>query len=206
MRPDLPDSEFRRCWRQAALSIPSSSWPSCWSHETGHRLSSVRQLRWTDVDLKASTVRWRSEADKIGFEGTTELTEAARRALEAHRSREAAIGQVWVFPAKRGPSGPRSRHTFAKWWVTVANEAKLAPVKGRRFHSLRRKFATEMKHAPLRDLAHLGGWKSVSTVVEVYQRPDRETMQRASARRPITDGGASGVQLGTEIRHQAAEQ
>ncbi len=92
-----------------------------------------------------------------------------------------------MFPARYGPPGPTSRSTFAKWWEIVAKEAKLVPVKGRCFHSLRRKFATELKHAPLRDLAYLGGWKSVTTVVEVYQLPDPATMRAAlDARRAIT--------------------
>jgi hypothetical protein len=54
-----------------------------------------------------------------------------------------------------------------------------------------------MKNAPLRDLAYPGGWKSVATVVEVYQRPDAETMKNALAmRRPVAEPG----ELGTTIR------
>jgi integrase len=170
-------------------------------HETGHRLASVRQLLWSDIDLKARTVRWRANCDKIGFEGTTALTDDAVRALEAQRGREAAIGQLWVCTARRG-KGATSRHTFAKWWTSVEAEAKITPVPGRQFHSLRRKFATEMKHAPLRDLAYLGGWKSVSTVVEVYQRPDGETMRNALAQRQAVRESAN---FATALCHQRPE-
>ena len=38
------------------------------AHETGHRISSIRQLRWSDVDFEKSRIRWRAETDKIGFE------------------------------------------------------------------------------------------------------------------------------------------
>ena len=63
-----------------------------------------------------------------------------------------------------------------------------------------------MKHAPLRDVAYLGGWKSVPTVVEVYQRPDAETMQRALAtRRPVGEAVEAATQLDTNCRHQAVE-
>jgi hypothetical protein len=77
-------------------------------------------------------------------------------------------------------------------------------VKGRGWHSLRRKFATEMKHAPLKDLAYLGGWKSVATVVDIYQRPDVVTMQRAlAARRPVGQAVSEEVPIDTTNRHQA---
>jgi hypothetical protein len=55
------------------------------------------------------------------------------------------------------------------------------------FHSLRGQFATEMKHAPLKDLCYLGGWKSAATVINVYQQPDAEIMQAAlNARRTVS--------------------
>src|SRR3712207_336778 len=49
--------------------------------------------------------------------------------------------------------------------------------------SLRRKFATELKHAPLRDVAHLGEWKSVRTLVSFYQQPDAVTQRALLAQR-----------------------
>ena len=90
------------------------------------------------------------------------LTDDAVQALEAERARVATIGTRWVFPGDRvrkgsTEKGPRSRYTFEKWWTAVEAEAKLAPVPRRQWHSLRRKFATEMKPAPLKDLAYLGG-------------------------------------------------
>jgi integrase len=41
------------------------------AHETGHRLSSIGQLRWSDVDMERRLVRWRAVPDKIGFEHST---------------------------------------------------------------------------------------------------------------------------------------
>jgi len=46
--------------------------------------------------------------------------------------------------------------------------------------------------APLRDLAYLGGWKSVSTVVEVYQQPDDATMREAFESRRPTEAAQHG--------------
>ena len=51
------------------------------------------------------------------------------------------------------------------------------------WHSLRRKFATELKHTPLKDLCYMGGWKNPQTLLTRYQRPDEGTMQAALAAR-----------------------
>ncbi len=156
------------------------------AHDTGHRVGAIRMLRWSDVDLKAARVRWRAENDEIGFEHTTALTSAAVTALEAARARQAQIGDAWVFPATVQVGQPTSRYMFREWWAAAEEAAELEPAERRGWHSLRRSFATELKHAPLADLAYLGGWKSVSTVVNVYQQPDGRTMLEALAsRRPV---------------------
>lgn len=41
------------------------------AHETGHRTSSIRQLRWSDVDTPGAFIRCRGEHDKIGMEHST---------------------------------------------------------------------------------------------------------------------------------------
>ena len=47
------------------------------------------------------------------------------------------------------------------------------------WHSLRRQFATELKHVPLPDLCALGGWTDPQTILKCYARPDVETMRSA---------------------------
>lgn len=149
------------------------------AHETGHRLSAIRQLRWSDIDLDRRTVRWQAVSDKIGFEHSTPLTDAAIVALTAQRRRTRAIGDTWVFPSDETPAEPRPRITFAKWWYAAERAAELGRVKGRGYHSLRRQFATEMKDTPLKDLAYLGGWKDTGTLLTCYQQPDEGTQRRA---------------------------
>ncbi len=43
------------------------------------------------------------------------------------------------------------------WWDHASAKTKLPKVKRRRYHSLRRQFATELETVPLADLAALGG-------------------------------------------------
>jgi len=160
------------------------------AHATGHRLSAIRQLRWSDVDLERRTVTWRAASDKVGFEHTTPLADEAVSALAAHRKRSTTIGDGWLFSSDEDPSKPRPRITFGKWWVQAEKLAKLERVKGRGYHSLRRQFATELKATPLRDLAHLGGWKDTTTLLKCYQQPDEGTQRRAlESRRKLKAGG-----------------
>jgi hypothetical protein len=49
-------------------------------------------------------------------------------------------------------------------WEKLERKAGLKRVKGRGWHSLRRKFATDLKETPLAALCYLGGWKDAQTV------------------------------------------
>jgi integrase len=151
-------------------------------HETGHRIGAVRMLRWADLDLERQLVRWRSENDKVGYEHETWLTPTAIEALQAARRSQLVISE-WVFPAPSDPAKPLSRHLLRDWWERGQALAKLPAEPGRGWHSLRRQFATEMKHAPLKDLCALGGWKSPQTVLTCYQKADAVSMQQALAAR-----------------------
>ena len=152
------------------------------AHETGHRIGAVRQVRWADIDLERQLIRWRGENDKIGYEHETSLTPDAIQALKAARRAQAVISE-WVLPSPSKPAEPISRHLLRDWWERGQLLAKLPPEPGRGYHSLRRQFATELKHAPLKDLCALGGWKSPQTVLICYQKPDSVSMQQALATR-----------------------
>ena len=156
-------------------------------NETGHRLSSVRQLRWSDVRWSDREIVWRAESDKVKSAHVTPLTTAAFKALESSRPRLLALSDVPVFLDESGRA-MRSRSTFAKWWRRAEVLAELAPSPRMGWHSLRRKFATEMKDAPLVDLMQMGGWKSSATLTRCYIAADMGTMRRAlGRRRTITD-------------------
>jgi integrase len=56
------------------------------------------------------------------------------------------------------------------------------------FHCFRRKFASELKDVPLKDLMALGGWKDPKTVIQCYQQADLGRMRQALAQRnPLTE-------------------
>jgi integrase len=43
------------------------------AHATGHRIGAIRRLRWSDIDLRRRTIRWRAENDKLDFEHVTPI-------------------------------------------------------------------------------------------------------------------------------------
>ena len=184
-RPRLDGEAYDKLRGVAPAVSPLFELALILAHETGHRINSIRLLRWSDVDLEARTVRWRAENDKIGYEHTTPLSAQAAAALDAERSRRPAIGDAWIFSRADKLSEPRSRHAFNGWWQRAVELAGLPVVTRRGWHSLRRKFATELKSIPLTDLCALGGWKESQTVLKCYQQPDEATMRTALEQRQM---------------------
>ena len=182
-RPIMTEAEYHQLLSVASTIEPRFALALVLANETGHRISAIRQLRWSDVDLQQGTIRWRAQHDKIGFEHETPVSPAAAMALERTRPVALAVGDAWVFPSPADPVKPCSVFIMQDWWQRAEAAAGLTHVRGRGWHSLRRKFATEMKSMPLRDLCHLGGWKNPQTLLGVYQRPDDATMASAFQQR-----------------------
>ncbi|HEV8496776.1 MAG TPA: tyrosine-type recombinase/integrase [Gemmatimonadaceae bacterium] len=183
-RPITTDEEYTRLLKAAASLSPHIELYLLLAHETGHRCSAVGRLRWNDLDLEKGLVTWRAEHDKIGREHTLPLSPAAAAALKAAHRRAARIGDGWVFTSPSDPEKPIRRDLLRDWWRRLEAAAKLDRIPGRGWHSLRRKFATDLKaDTPLADLCSLGGWKDHNTVLKCYMRPDENTMRGALARR-----------------------
>lgn len=153
------------------------------AHETGHRGKSLRFLRGSDLDLEEARIRWRGESDKGGHEHWTPLTEDAVQILQARRRIAPWIGEGWILPSSRRPGHPIERTALRRWWTKAVHLAGLDKIAREGFHSLRRKFATDLKDVPLVDLADLGGWRSTQTITTCYQQPDDATMRQALQQR-----------------------
>jgi len=72
-----------------------------------------------------------------------------------------------------------SRYRIRDWWKRAEKKAGLERRRGRGWHSLRRKFASDLMHKPLNVLCDLGGWKTHQTVVECYQHTDEAQLREA---------------------------
>ena len=75
-------------------------------------------------------------------------------------------GQAPVLPAPRNPLATVGAARLHVWWHEAQILAELDPMPGRGWHSLRRKFATDLMDQPLKVLCELGGWKTAKTVVQ----------------------------------------
>jgi len=144
---------------------------------TGRRLGSVLNLRWDDFDFENKTIRWRPEHDKERKTWVVPMPKEAERALLEFRAKHRVIGSALVFPMKNDPERAVRRHLAADWLKRAYRYAKIERPRGGLWHTFRRKFATERKFYPLRDVADVGGWKDVGTLLKCYQLSDEETMR-----------------------------
>ena len=149
------------------------------AYETGHRIGAIRQLRWSDIDLEDEVVLWRREHEKTGHEHRTPLTPAAVAVLTEARRRNPGIGDVPLLPAPMDPSRSVSHPQAGAWWKKAERLAGLEPARGRGWHALRRKFASDLMDQPLKVLCELGGWKTAQTVLQCYQQADQRRLREA---------------------------
>ncbi len=156
------------------------------AHETGHRIGAIRNLRWSDVNIEGRTIRWRAEHEKTGYEHRTPLTDEAIAALEEAGRMGAGTGNAPVLPSSRDAMRCIHRVSAYQWWRKAQTLAGLEPKARRGWHSLRRKFASDLMDLPLKVLCELGGWKAAKTVLRCYQQPDEAQLRHAilSRRRP----------------------
>ena len=144
---------------------------------TGRRLSSVLGLRWDDFDFEDRIIRWRAELDKRRRTWLTAMPARAAEALLAHRSEHPGIGSALLFPSSRKSDQPVTRHLAADWLKRAFRDAGASKPEGGLWHCFRRKWATERKHHPLRDVAYAGGWSDTQTLLTCYTHPDLDTMR-----------------------------
>ena len=156
------------------------------AHETGHRIGAIRNLRWADINLEGGVIRWRAEHEKTGYEHRTPVTAEALAVLEEARRRSSGLENAPVLPAPRDASKCAGLSLVRSWWYRAQTLAGLEPKRGRGWHSLRRKFASDLMDQPLKVLCELGGWKTAKTVLQCYQRADEGQLRKAleARRRP----------------------
>ena len=144
---------------------------------TGRRLSSVLGLRWDDFDFEKRTITWRPELDKKRHGWVVPMPKQAERALLKFRAEHPTIGSALVFPMANDGSKPVTRHLASDWMKRAYRYAGIVRQKGSLWHAFRRKWATERKNYPVRDVAAAGGWEDLPTAL-MYTHPDLDTLQQ----------------------------
>jgi integrase len=149
------------------------------AHETGHRIGAIRHLRWCDIDTGSGVIWWRAEHDKTGFEHRTPVTDKALRVLGEARKANPGNGDAPVLPARSDSARSVGHGTARDWWNRAEALAGLERKRGRGWHSLRRKFASDLMDQPLKVLCELGGWKEPTTVLRCYQQANPGQLRKA---------------------------
>jgi integrase len=142
---------------------------------TGRRVGSIRQLRWSDISYDPPSIRWRAEFDKKRRERIVPIPEGLASTIKAAQVRLAAVGEDWVF---------KQAYKDAPWAAAQCQDllrraekaAGLEKLDGGLWHAYRRKWATERKHLPIKDVAAAGGWQDTVTLTTCYQHADEATM------------------------------
>ncbi len=165
---EAPDNGTRRRWVRIEFAL-------FLAEATGRRLGSIRQLNWEDFRYNEETIRWRAEADKKGYSWEIPMPRSFMEKVRGYQRRLEAISGP-VFAASGSRDGIMDRHLFDKWLREAENVAELPKLDGSLWHAYRRKWATERKHLNIKDVAAAGGWKDVTTLVEVYQQADEASV------------------------------
>jgi integrase len=177
-RPVLTHDVFQRLLRVAGRVHPLLKLALIVAEGTGRRLSAWRNLHWDDVDFPNGTIHWRAETDKQGHDQVVPMSEAVHAALAEARRAQGAIGSRAVFPAPKGTARPCSRYLFDAWLRRAFQLAGVTREPAMLWHALRRKWATERKGYPVKDVMQAGGWLDETTLVASYQHADPDTVRR----------------------------
>jgi integrase len=150
---------------------------------TGHRVSAVLALRYSDVlkpddEFPTGALRWRGEQDKSKHEHRTPLTAGLSEVIDRIRRERPGVGDVYLFPKPTNRDKPVDRWRVRHWLERAEELAALPKQGGTMFHAFRRGFATARKHHPIADIAAAGGWKRKETVLRHYTNADAEGMRR----------------------------
>lgn len=148
---------------------------------TGRRISAVLALRYEDLRLDAGprgAIRWPADTDKMGKEWVTPISARVRAALERVLRGRPGVGRAYLFPSPRNPAQPVSKDLASAWLERAERLASVPKHDGSLWHAYRRKWATERKHLPDRDVAAAGGWSDLTTLKTAYQQVDTATLYR----------------------------
>jgi integrase len=177
-RPVMQHDEYLKLLAVAERIHPLLQLALIVAEGTGRRLSAWRNLFWDDVDFDAGAIRWRAAHDKKGYEQVVPMSGDVKEALMAARRAQQTIGNTPVFPAPRNPTRSSGRHLLDDWLRKAYELAGLTRQPGAMWHSMRRKWATERKGYPIKDVTFAGGWRTERTVLSSYQQADAETVRQ----------------------------
>lgn len=150
---------------------------------TGRRRRSILELRYEDLRLNDSTehgsICWPYDTDKNGYEDTVVINAQTRDAIDLVIRKRPGIGKGYLFPSPGDPSKPVDGDCARRWLLECEELAGLVTQDGSLWHAIRRKWVIERMHNPVAHVAMAGGWRTVQTVLNIYQQHTTEGVQKA---------------------------
>ena len=142
---------------------------------TSVRMSTLRQMRWDEIDFRHKPALWQIPTTKNDDPLTLTLSEPALDMLKELKPNKKKSD--WVFPMAGDPS--RCIADVDHAWARVTKAAKL---KDARIHDLRRSAATYALRSgmSLPAVQKAGGWRTLNAVA-VYARAEIQDAQKAAS-------------------------
>lgn len=145
--------------------------------DNGRRITSVCRLEYDDIAREGGVItRVTWPPLKREKEKSVPVSDRTRAILEEILRRRPGLGKHPVFPAPRNPLKPMTRHLADDWLREAVVISGVGFLDWGMWHPFRRKWATERKHLPRKDVMEVGGWKDERSLRESYEQSDEETM------------------------------
>lgn len=151
------------------------------AHGTARRITAICRLRTTDLEWgerdgarTVTAVRW--SPIKGAQAVVVPVNVEVGIALAAHVRTSGLIGDRWLFPAPKDATRHVSKRVATEWLYRAIEAAKVEKPDGGAWHMFRRKWATERKHWPWKDIARAGGWKDRRALESSYITWDDATV------------------------------
>ncbi len=185
-RPVYTEGEYRRLLEVADQVHPFLRPLLIIANGSGRRLAPFRSLRWSDWRPNEGThgsLQWREETDKLDQDWKTPVSAEMRAAIESMRRTRPGVGDAFMFPEPNQPDRAISKITAYRWLMRCECLAEVEHKPRRAWHGYRRKYASETKHLPAKDAAFYAGWEDPKTMINLYQKVDREGLEAIVANR-----------------------
>ena len=151
--------------------------------EHGRRLSAIRQLQGSDIQLGRSetwphgAIRWRRQSDKLNKDWLVPMSARLRSEIDRHLAQYPVLGDAPLFPAPRNHRKSVSKDRAGVWLLTAIKRAGVQKPDGTLWHAIRRLWITEHKEMPLRERMYVAGYLDRQTMEMVYEHIDPLLLQ-----------------------------
>ena len=188
LRPVATEERYRKVLAatEQLEHDPNQKQPKKWAHlrlflkvanATGRRLSAIRHLQWSDINLDTKEITWRAQYDKKRREATLPLSNQLAAEFSAVHEERGKPKSGWVFPALTDATKPVDKRVLTDWMLVAEEKAQLPKLEGGVFHPFRRKFASDLQTEPVKQVMVLGGWADQKTMQTCYVQVSTEQLR-----------------------------